>query len=431
MQWQLSATHAMGITKARIPACRPGLPTEVWPDDDTLVCDPTPDVASSHLLVAAAAQNYGQNGYRIRRPFDFADRTGTIVFDGTVAPMGILHGWISLAITEDPISMPGYALTTNDEGSIIPRNAVEVHFTSDPGGPSGITVRNVHVFRDHVDTVHSPPPSLVPADYVAGKLNHFEVAVAPDGIEVRISPYSADGASFEPPVTIWKIVTTLPFSRGWVHLSVHNHATMLYTQPGSGAPEMLAAPVALFDRVGFDGPVIGRAREYEVPDSLVPFAEPMFPIPLPDPNNPDGEGRDVGWFLGDADGGPAQTLHFDDVDPTDVVGAKVALSLWIDGLSQPLPTDQVELRVRLNGNPWVARRLTAAEAALFTDGPTTIDPDGAPLGDASTQGRLAIVVDVPPGDLVSGDNTIELVTANVPTIYPPIAANVDLILATE
>ena len=51
------------------------------------------------LLIATAAQNYGQNGYRIRRPFDFADRTGTIVFDGTITPMGPLYGWISLAIT--------------------------------------------------------------------------------------------------------------------------------------------------------------------------------------------------------------------------------------------------------------------------------------------------------------------------------------------
>ena len=81
---QLSTTRAMGIGMAVIPECRPGVSTHVWPDGDTLICDPTADVASHHLLVAAAAQNYGQNGYRIRQPFDFAGRTGKIVFDATV-----------------------------------------------------------------------------------------------------------------------------------------------------------------------------------------------------------------------------------------------------------------------------------------------------------------------------------------------------------
>src|SRR6185503_12616797 len=141
-QGQLSTTRAMGIGMAVIPECRPGMSTHVWPDRDTLICNPTANVASSHLLAAAAAQNYGQNGYRIRQPFDFKGRTGKIVFDAAVNLLSPLHGWVSLAITEDPMSVPGYAIRGNDEGSVIPKNAVEVHFANF-GDHTRMSVRNV------------------------------------------------------------------------------------------------------------------------------------------------------------------------------------------------------------------------------------------------------------------------------------------------
>ena len=53
------------------------------------------------------------------------------------------------------------------------------------------------------------------------------------------------------------------------------------------------------------------------------------------------------------------------------------------------------------------------------------------VGTPASQGRLAIVMDVPLEDLVPGKNGLELVTANVPTSYPPIVCNVDLVLATK
>jgi hypothetical protein len=41
------------------------------------------------------------------------------------------------------------------------------------------------------------------------------------------------------------------------------------------------------------------------------------------------------------------------------------------------------------------------------------------------------MLDVPVSDLVAGDNTVEFVTSNVPQSYPPLVANVDLILITN
>ena len=51
---------AWGIGPATLPLCRPGLPAQVLPDQDDLVCNATADIASPHLVVATAAQNYGK-----------------------------------------------------------------------------------------------------------------------------------------------------------------------------------------------------------------------------------------------------------------------------------------------------------------------------------------------------------------------------------
>jgi hypothetical protein len=420
MAVQASTTRAMGIGMAVIPACRAGVSNHVWPNDDTLVCGSTADVASQHLLVAVAAQNYGQNGYRIRQPFDFAGRTGKIVFDATVTPLSPLHGWISLAITEDPVSMPGYSIQHNDEGTIIPKNAVEVHFLNAPGD-TGVFVRNVHVFRDFVDTVYAPPSSLTPSTKKDGKLNHFEVTISQQGVEARITPYSDDGVHFAAPSFTYKVDTAIPFSRGYVQLSVHNHATLKYTT----APNQVDASIARIDNIGFDGPVLSHFREYEVPNALVKFSEH-----LGDPYNTEDVGYDVGYTLQDAAKGPKQTLHFQGVDISNVKSARLSFSAWMDFLTQG-PRDQYAIRARLNGKTWLEYKLTAAEALFFTAGPTTVDPSGAKIGDPGSQGRFSFVIDVPVDQLVAGDNTVEFVSSNIPVGYPPGVCNIDLVLGTN
>lgn len=57
-------------------------------------------------MVAVGAQNYGQNSYRIRQPFDFAGRTGKIVFDADATVENRLIGWVSVQVTEDPVNAP-------------------------------------------------------------------------------------------------------------------------------------------------------------------------------------------------------------------------------------------------------------------------------------------------------------------------------------
>jgi hypothetical protein len=418
---QFSNTHPQAIGLALIPTCRSGIGEQVWPDQDTLICDPVPELASSHLLVAAAAQFYGQNGYRIRQPFDFAGRTGTIVFDASTEPLSPVFGWISLAITEDPISSPGYAIYGNDEGSIIPKNAVAVHFIN-AGGDGHIGVRNVHVFHDHADTVYTPPGSVLNASHPVGKLNHFEVLVSQSAIEVHVSPHSENGVDFEAPVLVYTQPIDLPFSRGYVQLSLHNHASLKYSE---GA--LTNASVARIDNVGFDGPVLANFREYEVPDALVEFNQPGFQA-FGDPHNPENKGMEIGYFLNDAAQGPKQTLHFADVDLTGAASARVVVTLCTNFGAANGTAPEFKLLARFNGNAWRERQLTAAEAALDGPGPTTVDSNGNPIGSPASQGRLALMIDVPLEDLVSGENTLEFVTDNVPLDYPPVVSNIDLVL---
>src|SRR5262245_58383640 len=102
-----------GIGPATIPACRSDLPAKVLPPQDAVVCAANADLPSRHLLMAVASQNYGQNSYRIRQPFDFAGRTGKIVFDAEAYIIGSLYGWVSVEVVEDPTSAPSFAIQQN------------------------------------------------------------------------------------------------------------------------------------------------------------------------------------------------------------------------------------------------------------------------------------------------------------------------------
>jgi hypothetical protein len=53
------------------------------------------------------------------------------------------------------------------------------------------------------------------------------------------------------------------------------------------------------------------------------------------------------------------------------------------------------------------------------------------LTNGHTLGQISQVIDVPVADLVPGDNTLELLTQNIPRGYPPAVSNIDLVLTTK
>jgi hypothetical protein len=153
--------------------------------------------------------------------------------------------------------------------------------------------------------------------------------------------------------------------------------------------------------------VISDFREYEIPDSLTSGTNAW---------NRSGPIRNVGYLVGDSQNPPKDTLHFKDVDVTDVSSARLSLSGWyLNQSDKPLST--YVLRYRLNGKAWHDRPFTDGELGL--------------LGGTHTQGQLGQMLDVPVTDLVPGDNTLEFTTVNVPQNYPPIVANIDHVLSTK
>lgn len=384
----------IAIGPATLPPCRAGLPATVLPAQDTLICDTIAAVRSNHLLVAAAAQNYGQNSYRIRRPFDLAARTGTIVFDATLEPGGLL-GWVALDLTAAPTAAPSYLKLNNDENAAMPRDALQIHFNQNCQTTGQVSVSRIIVIDAYQQTFIEP--SFEERRCVAmrpGGLNHVEVRVSTSRVEVYASPVSDDGVTFAPVELLAAADIALPFSVGYVHLTAHNHATLKYSD------DTIDAWVARFDNVGFDGPVIGGWREAEVADSLTAGLEGK---------------QNVGYQLDDfAAHGWGPPLAFTPIDVTGATRAQIALTSFMH-LDWGTPS-QFQLHYRINGRVGHVYRYDADQLALISSLPVS--------------GTLPLVLDLDPAELRSGINTIELATTDVPLSYPPAVYNLDLIVHT-
>jgi len=400
------AGSVIGIIDGKIPSCRNGIPDTVSPDKDTLICDANATLTSKHLLTACAAQNYGQNSYRIRQPFDFTGRTGTIVFDGEGFNTQLL-GWISVEISEDPTPGPSFALgtpgTANNEGSVVPRNAVEIQFEqpceaeSEGGKKPMVSVSAVIEVLNYQQTEKNPT-NRVCMKAQEGGLNHFEIALSQGHVEISGTDVSSDGITFGKKTLLFATDLDLPFSKGYVSITAHNHATRKYSPNNA-----MSAWVARWDNVGFDGPALADFREYEIPNSLEKSHN----------SNHDNEPiTNIGYLVADAAKSPNPALHFKGVDLGGMSKARLALSTWF--LQSDMNAKYV-LRYRLNGHDWRDRPLTADEAAV--------------LSDTRSQGAMAMMIDVAMSDLVAGDNSIEFATQNVPQNYPPAVYNIDLILS--
>ena len=388
--------EAVGILPATVPACRSNLPAKVFPSSDALVCDGNDSIQSNHLLVLVAAQNYGQNSYRIRQPFDFAGRTGTIVFDAEGYNVGLL-GWISLEVTEDPAPAPSFTLQQNFENGAIPRNGLEIQLAHNCGGDH-VGVSHLLGYDDYVQSeVYTSDGASEPCvTAVQGKLNRFRVELSRNHVEIFATDASDDGVTFGAPVSILSRDIDLPFTRGYVHLTTHNHATLKYSE------DKVDAWAARWDNVGFDGPAITDAfREYEAPDSL-------FETP----------GKvNIGYRLADETTGPAQQIEIKGVELEGVTAARLALGNWSLKYAGEPYSEDFALHYRLNGHAWKAQKPSAAENAMV-----------ATLPNAGTRASL---LDVDLAELVEGTNVLELTTSGAPMSYPPVAFNIDLILSTE
>jgi hypothetical protein len=279
-----------------------------------------------------------------------------------------------------------------------------------------VGVAHVNVFRDYAETFYvddenGRSPTCVLTE--RGALNHFELRISRSHLEVWGSDRSPDGVQFGELTRLFALDVELPFDRGYVHITTHNHSSLKYSD------QTVDAWVARWDNVGFDGPVISGLREYSLPDAMQPVVI-------------DGtDCRNVGYQLGDDAEGPRQTFTFHAVDPSGAASASIALDGHFNTHTEVAFTDYV-LRYRINAGGWHDYRFDTAQLALLS-GPVVYDEAGMNTrGDGSgIAGAIALVLDLDPAVLTAGDNTLELVTSGVPNSYRPYAANIDLVLVAQ
>lgn len=414
------------VGNASMLNCRADIPSTNLPPYDTRICDSNSAIQSRFLKTATGAQNYGSNSYRIRQPFDFAGRTGTIAFDADPTTVGLM-GWIAIAVTEDPIQSPSFANIPgagNFETGLIPKNGISIEMTGAClDNPSNTWVTMIHEFRNYVDYDHDfgwgEAPCFSASRY---HLNHFELRLSQTKVELWATPYSSDGIHFGALSLVASANVNLGFTRGYVQLIGRNHATLKYwnTQVIS-PPDMQAAWVASWDNVGFDGPAITNTKEFEVYDSYKPDSRTDSGVTGVE------NGVDVGYFIDDSTK-PITPLTIHNVTGSSTASsAKLTLNLHYWGSWTPATLDW-GFKYRVNGKAWHVYTLSMQEVAMYNNGIVFM---GSKLGQANggMQGVFGHVVDVPVSELVDGNNILEIATVNVPFGgYFPTVANIDLIL---
>jgi len=395
----------LGFMPGEAPSCRADVSGLLLPTRDTLICDPSTTIGSRYLLSAVGSQNYGVNAHRIRQQFDFAGRTGKIVFDVDLSNQ-LLLGYPSVVISEDPSPAPNWDV--NGRGPN-PRNGLVVVFLG--------THVDVHDVRDYAMTELTGGTSQA-FPQQRGRLCRVELRLSQQGLEVLTSAPSADGIAFAPLVSrrVVSFAQPLTFSRAHVSLLAHNHATWKYGIDYASLPRPLRSWNLYWDNIGFDGPVIPPAREYEIP--LAGIASTQTTIT----EHPQGvfttvvhSGLSLGYVMPNGPTAIGAPLTFTGVSLANATRARLVFNGYYQGFDvDGIRLGTGRLRYQLNGHPVHSRAFTPGEVAM--------------LDSPGQTGGYNHSIDVPLSELVEGANTVRFSTLNISSGYPNAVTNIDLVI---
>ena len=308
------------------------------------------------------------------RPFDWANRIGTVVFDVTADSVGTLGAWPMVWLTEQQAPAPfGRQLGSGDAPDIRNGLGVELAGTSCQGDASKVGVSSIFVSRNYVSQMAQLSKlGCVAKATGTGALNHFELRISQSRVEVWGTDPGADNLA--------QLAVAdgldLPLTRGLLHFEdVHNAAAK---NPDPSHTDH----TLVWDNIGFDGPKVAGNAVFEVPDA--------------------GDSRS-------SEGLPGTNLGHE------VTASAVAFATKAVAWDQPpegavvgfnwFPTDKAVPSVRVNGGKWQA-----------TPWPF----------DAMTYCWRAITVPVPMSDVVQGAQQIQLqYTGAQPST---VVSNVSLVL---
>jgi hypothetical protein len=366
--WQAARSDACGEWRENI-----------GPGTDFFICDEGP-------AKGRAVNAYNDGGgftvqsMRVRKPFDFKDRTGVISFDVDGRSMIYLgHGiWWNFMLTEDPEPVP-----YQDGGALqlFSRRGIGIEFQGNfmcDDYDSGKNKISMVFTEEDYEMVSKVTPDNDCFATGIGVMNHVEIHVSETTLDVFVSDAGK-------PETLRKLISLdqqsapnmfpLKFSKGYVHLQ-HSHYNADKTE------RMPAYASYQFDNVAFDGPAHPTPRAYMVPDS----------------GTTSRDGKNVGYELD-----PTGIKHV--LPGVDMAGAKNAV-LTLNTVSF---TSEDTLGYRFNGGAW-------HDVEFFFPG----DPGG---------GARPFVLPVEMGELVDGDNMLEMRgTDSWPGI---VAAQIELTVEAE
>jgi len=379
---------------------RCGQQVMVAPPHDVAICN--------GRLVEAQYDQHGVTALAMypKQPFDFSGRTGTVVFDVSDDTHGSHRAWPEFWMTDRPVPAPFTHFSSLQE---VPFNGFGVRFAaycppSPPGDPGCgvrfvcqnepldvpvVTVDSAVVVSSFVSndsftdvapgTIAVTPLDCVKASSGPGDMNHFELRIAQNGIDV----YATDAGTLAPLKKIASIGNvTLPLTRGLIWIEdVH------YNGDKEGLDQ--GTHTFTWDNVGFDGPKLARDLAFDVPDRMQPMDGIYAGL------------INLGWPVAPND---PQPLALTVPGVYHVARASAAL------LTLNYSTfDPVTLSFRFNGGPW------HDQAWPF---PPCYVQNNAVLCGAKT-----VAFPVPLAEVVAGDNRVEFKSSDIAGIY-----NVDLIL---
>lgn len=389
--------------------------TSVYPPNDMLVSNT--GTHNGQLMTCATIQNYGNASFMIRQPFDFTGRTGTIVVYVDAKSPSSIGYYLQIAITADPIPCPTYLAGGNEETGPIPRHGVVLPFKDGQSGQpasSRINIATAYVYNAYAQTVLTASTNLTGTNAPAtldGSLNRIELRVSTSLMSVYMSDYSPDGVSFPNQRLVWEASMSLPFSVGYVHFGLRNHASLKFGMPTTG--------VYYWGSAAFDGPALPVPRAYEIPDNTTTdtitddVSEGAILV------------QHLGYRVGDgssiAEGVWSPTALISPLTFTGSVNisgattAKLALNVFFLPGGSPALTTSSGLKYKFNGGTWRTRTLTSDEV-------TAVNTSGA-------AGLMGLLIDLNLADLQSGTNTIDFSSVSVPSGgYYPMICNIDLLV---
>lgn len=392
-QYEGSQDHINWIGRAEIPeGCRAGSVTNPLPPDDTLICNANSAIGTKYGFTATAAQNYGDNYYRIAQQFDIAGRTGTIAFDASLHTYNGILGYTAIAFSSDPIASP--TIRADNGNGISMKEGVFISFYCQGGG---VIVRK---YSNYVETEVTNQLGWCFNSGITtrvGSLNRVQVRVSQGQMEIYATNYSNNGTTFGTPVLLFRGDPGLSFTRGYVGFGGHNHATVKYSFPNS---DFTTAPVysqnVVWDNIAFDGPAITPERVYQAPDSNVALTN----------------GLALGYHMNLITESPMAPITIKSVNLAGATSARLSLNSYLNNIVSSPTT--FKLHYRLNGGTWHELVVPTAIRNLIA---------------TNNSNRFNLLTDVALSELRAGDNTIQFAVEGVNNSgYAPFVANIDLLV---